>query len=153
MSVVYNLGVLKHFSSKNYIWKLGIVQKSLWIFSIFLVWFFWPKMLQYPQIIYYFHIELLKKLMSQFQENPRWKDKQTLMYRTLSTTTSGPNKVQIHLKQYCSTINYFQEMAHMEIVMCVHKPFLFYRYTHIHHLKKKCRPGSQVQISQRKFPK
>ena len=33
-------GVLQHFETKNCAWKLGTIQKSLWIMLIFLAWFF-----------------------------------------------------------------------------------------------------------------
>ena len=54
--VVYDLGVLKllkHSRTENYIWRFGIIQKYLSNLSVLLVWFLWPQVFQYPQIIYY----------------------------------------------------------------------------------------------------
>ena len=33
-------GVLKHFGTEKYVWKLDKIQKYLWILSIFFVWVF-----------------------------------------------------------------------------------------------------------------
>ena len=46
--VIYILGISEKFGTKNYVWKLGITQKSLWTLLIFLARFFGPKMFRYP---------------------------------------------------------------------------------------------------------
>ena len=37
------ISVSEHFGTENYLWKFGIIQKSLWILPMFLVWFFEPR--------------------------------------------------------------------------------------------------------------
>ena len=40
---IYDLGVLAHFGTENYAWKIAIIEKYLWILLIFLSDFFYLK--------------------------------------------------------------------------------------------------------------
>ena len=49
MLVVYNVGVPGHFDTENYTQRLDIVQKSLWILSMFLSDFLGPNVVVHPR--------------------------------------------------------------------------------------------------------
>ena len=78
LQAIYNLRIFGHFDTKNYAWILDIVQKSLWILSIFLAWLFrrkcpnnsiskcvpGGKMSWYPQFVYYSQTRLDREMGS-----------------------------------------------------------------------------------------